>query len=64
MTKWEYCRTQDETRLNALGQEGWELVAVVPFENFATFYFKRPCLPLCDQITLDQRKPFLKGASS
>lgn len=55
MTKWEYVSTQDENSLNALGQEGWELVGTVLLGDSITFYFKRPQLPLRDKITVDQR---------
>jgi hypothetical protein len=47
--KWEYKRltrgtgalTLDEAELNALGGEGWELVAVLNEAGTAHFYFKR-----------------------
>lgn len=45
MKKWEY-RTEydgfDEVNLNEVGQEGWELVAVVYADDDNMFYFKRP----------------------
>jgi hypothetical protein len=31
-----------ETRINALGQEGWELVAVTRHDVYVTLFFKRP----------------------
>jgi hypothetical protein len=45
---WEYktliseaVQLPDETRLNALGAEGWELSGIVPGGDRVTFYFKR-----------------------
>ena len=32
----------EEGRLNELGKEGWELVAVVTHNKTAHYYFKRP----------------------
>lgn len=63
MTKWEYYRTEDDTSLNALGEDGWELVSVIPSEKAVTFYFKRPCLSLRDRITLDQRNGMIGGGA-
>lgn len=47
--KWEYLSLRgnllDDEELHELGDEGWELIAVVPkkFEpNDAIFYYKRP----------------------
>lgn len=37
--------------LNALGAEGWELVAV----QDGTFYLKRPGLDFKERVTLEQR---------
>ena len=31
-----------EEALNALGKDGWELVATVPLSNVVQFYLKRP----------------------
>lgn len=46
MQKWEYLVTENavESKLNRLGQEGWELVAVTFNDSGSsrTFYFKRP----------------------
>jgi hypothetical protein len=46
MQKWEYFVTSTETSLYALGEQGWELVSVIPSQSSwgppATFYFKRP----------------------
>ncbi|HVL24863.1 MAG TPA: hypothetical protein VM450_12315 [Thermomicrobiales bacterium] len=55
--RWEYhieaigART-DVSRLNALGNEGWELVATLPEGHLV---FKRPAPNLRERITLDQR---------
>jgi hypothetical protein len=45
-TKWEY-RTEygdyDEAKLNEWGNDGWELVTVIPGEpGKHTYFFKRP----------------------
>ena len=48
-TKWEYKHLAraadvpalDETELNTLGREGWELVGVLPGGGAVHFYFKR-----------------------
>lgn len=32
----------DETRLNELGREGWELAAAFTYNKTAYYYFKRP----------------------
>ena len=50
-TRWEYKQIirsldkeslPDETELNALGEEGWELSGVAQQPPLAYFYFKRP----------------------
>ena len=46
MVKWEYTAdTVDHDGgwldLNAMGDEGWELVAVVGWPHYTAFYFKR-----------------------
>lgn len=49
-TKWEYKQVVrnlenekplDETELNALGQEGWEMTGIAQQGALAYFYFKR-----------------------
>lgn len=49
--RWEYMqvvrnleneRLPDETELNALGEQGWELSGIVHHPPLAYFYFKRP----------------------
>jgi len=55
--RWEY-RVEpgelagDVRRLNAIGNEGWELVAALPEGRLI---FKRPAPNLRERITLDQR---------
>jgi hypothetical protein len=51
---WEY-RIEagaDAARLDALGQDGWELAAI----DGGAFYFKRPRPSFTEQVTLDQRE--------
>jgi hypothetical protein len=49
--KWEYKqmiqnpgseKPLDETELNALGEDGWELTGIVQQPPYTYFYFKRP----------------------
>jgi len=57
MTSWEYCKTRDESELEALGREGWELVAVVgKTEGEVVFYFKRPAHDFREEVTMDQKR--------
>jgi hypothetical protein len=49
MTKWEYLEIRDdaidgliERVLSELGEDGWELVTVVSYDEFSRFFFKRP----------------------
>ena len=50
MQKWEYLTfygSLSEVRLNELGEEGWELIAIIVSNENAdarNFYFKRPKL--------------------
>lgn len=56
---WEY-RTGaglDVDGLNALGAEGWELVAV----QDGAFYLKRPGLGFKERVTLEQRAHYFAG---
>lgn len=39
MTKWEYQIITDEKKLDELGYDGWELVAVVQSKAFAGYQF-------------------------
>jgi hypothetical protein len=60
MTSWEYCKTRDEAELEALGREGWELVAVVggKTESEVVFYFKRPAHDFREEVTMDQKRHY------
>ena len=46
MQEWEYKMVKsskfDETEINMLGDEGWELVAVTENPAYYSFFFKRP----------------------
>lgn len=64
MTKWEYYWTEDVDSLSALGRECWELVGTAVSGGKTTFYLKRPCSSIRDQITLEQRRRFLEGEST
>jgi hypothetical protein len=60
MTVWEYHKSVDEGELDALGREGWELVAVVEGrgEGEVVFYFKRPGRDFREEVTLDQKRHY------
>jgi hypothetical protein len=63
---WEYhvvvLSRADEEQLNRLGDEGWELVAVVAEGQPASsiFYFKRPALNFRERVTLDQKHRYYR----
>lgn len=61
-TKWEYLVSHTEDELTRLGQEGWELVSVVPVPDGKSnrFYYKRPAPTVSESITLEQRSRVLK----
>ena len=61
-TKWDYLITHTEDELTKLGQEGWELVSVVPTPDgqASRFYYKRPAPTVSESITLEQRSRVLK----
>ncbi len=63
MTKvrWTYTSTSDAGNLQALGEEGWELVSVVIVEGKEKFYLKRPAPTLSEEWTLSQREAVLRG---
>lgn len=44
MQKWEYITTDSAAELDELGEQGWELVAVIHDErrDEMAFYLKRP----------------------
>lgn len=58
---WEYrVRSEpDEPGLNALGADGWELVAVTAVGGETTAFLKRPRLAFREAVTLDQRADYL-----
>lgn len=42
--------------LDALGRDGWELIAALPVDGTPTFYFKRPGPHFRERVTLDQKR--------
>ena len=50
-TPWEYHRTNGKPDLEALGREGWELVAL----DGGEWIFKRPAADPTERFTLEQR---------
>ncbi len=60
-TGWEYMILErwEADRLNDLGREGWELVAVVKADDGVELYLKRPLPGFREQITLDQRSSYV-----
>jgi hypothetical protein len=65
---WEYYKSLDFAELEALGRDGWELVAVVAagMGRDATFYLKRPAPDFRERVTLDQKRHYyrLMGVAS
>jgi len=57
-TTWEYRieRSPGEETLNALGAQGWEVVAAS--ESRDDVILKRPALDFREQVTLDQRRRY------
>lgn len=60
---WEYriAVGLDEAALNALGAEGWELVAVTGEtlgSDSPTLFFKRPGLSFRERVTLEQKQRY------
>jgi hypothetical protein len=55
-TEWEYLTLieRDDTDLNALGAEGWELTGVSGMK----LYFKRPATSFRERVTLDQKRHY------
>lgn len=53
--EWEYLVVQQPESLNALGQEGWELVSVVPVGNQLKHYLKRQAPDFRQRLTKAQR---------
>ncbi len=60
-TGWEYLILErwEADRLNDLGREGWELVAVAKADDGVELYLKRPLPGFREQITLDQRSSYV-----
>ena len=50
-------RSADETGLNALGRDGWELVGIAPGDE-SGLLFKRPAPSFREQVTLDQKRRY------
>ena len=55
-TSWEYLTATnlDQTRLNELGADGWELAGIERGE----FFLKRPRLSFREQVTLEQKQRY------
>ncbi len=56
MNEWEHLTVSGNENLAQLGQQGWELVAVLekPGE-LPLFYFKRPAESFRDRVTREQK---------
>jgi len=59
MTTWEYHIVRGNATLTELGQQGWELVAVIAYNtDEPTFYFKRPTVTFRDRVTEEQKRRY------
>jgi hypothetical protein len=65
-TKWEYHMALSFDELHLLGRQGWELVGVSGTGQGSqeqgdgdTFYLKRPCPSIREEITAEQRNRVL-----
>ena len=58
---WEYLilERRESDRLNDLGRNGWELVAVSAAGDSVELYLKRPLPGFREQITLEQRSSYV-----
>lgn len=61
--RWEYriVTAPEAEELNALGEEGWELVSAVVIRGLEKLYLKRPAPSISEEITLAQREAVLRG---
>lgn len=59
--KWEYLISHNEDELNDLGNQGWELVAVILKQSKPQLFLKRPKPKLKERITSDQRESVYKN---
>lgn len=62
---WEYqiLPRVEADRLNDLGREGWELVAVGATDGGSELFLKRPLPGFREQITLEQRGSYVDEAA-
>jgi hypothetical protein len=58
---WEYLilERSEADRLNDLGREGWELMAVSQADDGVELFLKRPLPGFREQITLEQRSSYV-----
>lgn len=59
---WEYLilERSEASRLNELGREGWELVAVAKADDGIELFLRRPLPGFREQLTLDQRSSYVR----
>lgn len=50
----------DQERLDALGSEGWELIAVVQ-RHRVRYVFRRPAQSFVERVTLEQRARYYES---
>lgn len=62
--KWEYHVTANEEDLSRLGEEEWELVAILPKKDQFVFYLKKPKPTLTERITEEQRASVYRQLNS